>query len=39
MELWTKVDKDVFLIIHLQDGTVLVPTENPSQLRERYTSK
>jgi hypothetical protein len=39
MELWTKVDKDVFLIVHLEDGTVLVPAENLSQLRQSYTSK
>jgi hypothetical protein len=36
MELWTKVGKDVFLIVHLQDGTVLVPTEDLAQLRQRY---
>jgi hypothetical protein len=39
MGLWTKVDKEVFLIVYLQDGTVLVPTENLSQLRQRYASK
>lgn len=39
MELWTKVDKDVSLIVHLQDGTVLVPTQDLPQLRERYASK
>ena len=38
-ELWTLVDKDVFLIVHLQDGTVLVPTENLAQLRQSYASK
>ncbi len=38
-ELWTNVDGDVFLIVYLQDGTVLVPTENLAQLRERYASK
>jgi len=39
MGLWTKVDKDVFLIVHLQDGTVLVPTEYLAQLRKSYAPK
>jgi hypothetical protein len=36
MELWTNVDKNVFLIIHLQDGTVLVPTQYLTQLRAHF---
>ena len=39
VQLWTKVDRDVFLIVHLQDGTVLVPTRDLSELRQRFAAK
>jgi hypothetical protein len=38
-ELWAPAGQEMVPIVHLQDGTVLVPAENLTQLRDRYTSK
>lgn len=38
-ELWAPAGQRLVPIVHLQDGTVLVPTENLSQLREHYVAK
>ncbi len=35
-ELWAPAGQELVPIAHLQDGTVLVPTENLPQLRQRF---
>lgn len=38
-DLWVSAGQKLVPIAHLQDGTVLVPTEDLPLLRERYASK
>ena len=37
-ELWAPTGQELVPVAHLQDGTVLVPAQDLSQLRQRYAS-
>lgn len=39
MDLWTTAGDETVPIAHLQDGTVLVPTQDLALWRQRYTSR
>lgn len=38
-ELWASAGQEMVPIVHLQDGTILVPAQDLSQLHQRYAPK